>query len=70
MDVDLSRFQRQESSLTVVRGSLGTVLTNWTRLDDAVKKTLLTTALERVEDLVRVLEEDAGDLRLADAESK
>lgn len=70
MKVNPSKFQRQESSLTVVRGSIGTVLMNWSRLDDGLKQTLLATALERVEDLVLVLEEDAGQLRLGEGDSK
>lgn len=70
MEINLSRFQRRESSLTVIRGSVATVLSNWGRLDDSAKQALLTAALARVEDLVLLLEEEAGPLRLADVESK
>lgn len=70
MEINVARFQSQESSLTVLRGSIGTVLTNWSRLDDGVKQGLLATALQRVDDLVLFLEEDADQLRLADVESK
>lgn len=69
MEINLARFQRQEDSLTVVRGSVATVLNHWDRLDDALKQTLLQTALEKVEDLVEILEEQAGPHRLVDRQA-
>ena len=65
MEIDLDRFERRERALTVLRGSVATVMTHWDRLDENVKKSLLSSALEKIEELVAVLEEDAGPLRLS-----
>lgn len=66
MEVRFDSLERRENSLTVVRGCLGTVLMHWDRLDDAMKKTLLETALEKTVALVRNLEEDLRPLRVND----
>lgn len=68
MEVLPDSVQRRENSLTVVRGCLGTVLMHWDRLDDAMKKTLLETALEKTVALVRNLEEDLRPVRVSDLE--
>lgn len=65
MDIDLARFERRERALTVLRGSVATVMNHWDRLDESMKKLLLASALAKIEDLVAVLEEDAGPLRVA-----
>ena len=64
MDIDLDRFERRERALTVARGSVATVMAHWERLDESMKKVLLASALAKIEELVTVLEEDAGPLRL------
>ncbi len=63
MSHELSNLERREGDLTVVRGALGTVLSHWDDLDQASARELLTVALERVEDLVHILEEDCSPLR-------
>lgn len=60
----MGNIERREASLTVARGSVSTVLSYWDRLDEATKKTLLTAAIERIEDLVVCLEEDIRPLRI------
>jgi len=66
MEVRSDSIERRENSLTVVRGCLGTVLMHWDRMDDAMKKTLLETALEKTVALVRNLEEDLRPIRVGD----
>lgn len=66
MEIGIDSAARRENDLTVVRGSVGTVLAYWDRLDEGTKKTLLQSALVRVEDLVRILEEDVAPLRISD----
>ncbi|MEA2452744.1 MAG: hypothetical protein QOG04_1454 [Actinomycetota bacterium] len=68
MEIQLDSVQERENCLTVVRGCVGTVIANWDRLDDGMKKTLLETALNKTEDLVRNLENDVRPLRLSDDE--
>lgn len=63
MELDGHNIDRREASLTVARGSVSTVLANWDRLDEAVKKSLLEAAMARIEDLVVCLEEDVAPLR-------
>lgn len=66
MEINTDSMERRENGLTVVRGCVGTVLAYWDRLDEGTKKTLLEIALEKVEDLVRNLEEDVAPLRISD----
>ncbi len=66
MEIRPGSFQQRENALTVVRGCVGTVLQHWSRLDDAMKKTLLENALEKTEALVRILENDLKPLRISD----
>jgi hypothetical protein len=65
MEIDLISVQHRENCLTVVRGCVATVIAHWERLDEDMKKTLLETALEKTEDLVRNLEDDVRPLRLS-----
>ena len=69
MEIRLDSIQRRENALTIVRGCVGTVLQQWGRLDDAMKKTLLETALEKTEVLVRILEEDLKPLRVSHSDT-
>lgn len=66
IEIQLDSVHERENALTVVRGCLGTVMANWDRLDEGMKKTLLQTGLEKVEDLVRNLEQDVQALRSSD----
>ena len=66
MEIRPESCQQRENALTVVRGCIGTVLQHWSRLDDAMKKTLLENALEKTEALVRILENDLKPLRISD----
>lgn len=68
MDIEPDSIQRRENALTVVRGCIGTLLTHWDRLDEAMKKTLLESALDKTVTLVRNLEDDLKPLRISDAE--
>ena len=63
IEIHLDSVHERENALTVVRGCLGTVMANWDRLDEGMKKTLLQTGLQKVEDLVRNLEQDVQSLR-------
>jgi len=63
IEIQLDSVNERENCLTIVRGCLGTVMANWDRLDDGMKKTLLHTGLEKVEALVRNLEDDVKGLR-------
>ena len=63
MEIDLANLERRERDLTVIRGALGTVLSHWDEIDEASCRELLHAALERVEDLVQVLEHDCRPLR-------
>lgn len=63
IEIQLDSVHERENALTVVRGCLGTVMANWDRLDEGMKKTLLQTGLQKVEDLVRNLEQDVQALR-------
>ena len=65
MEIQLESVERRENSLTIVRGCVATVLNHWDRLDETAKKTLLSTAIDKVEDLVRNLEEDVAPLRVS-----
>ena len=65
MEIRPESCQQRENALTVVRGCVGTVLQHWGRLDDGMKKTLLETALEKTENLVRILEDDLRPLRVS-----
>ena len=65
MEIRPESCQQRENALTVVRGCVGTVLHQWSRLDDAMKKTLLETALGRIEILVHNLEDDLRPLRIS-----
>lgn len=64
IEIHLDSVHERENALTVVRGCLGTVMANWDRLDEGMKKTLLQTGLQKVEDLVRNLEHDVQSLRI------
>ena len=66
IEIRLDSVHERENALTVVRGCLGTVMAQWDRLDEGMKKTLLATGLEKVEDLVRNLEQDVQSLRTSD----
>ena len=67
MEIRPDSFQQRENALTVVRGCVGTVLQQWSRLEDGMKKTLLETALAKTETLVRILEDDLRPLRISHA---
>ena len=67
IEIHLDSVHERENCLTVVRGCLGTVIAHWDRLDEDMKKTLLQTGLDKVEDLVRNLESDVRSLRASDA---
>lgn len=64
MEIDIDSVHHRESCLTVVRGCIATVIAHWERLDEGLKRTLLETALEKTEELVRNLEEDVKPLRV------
>ncbi len=66
MDIAHGSIQRRENALTVVRGCIGTLLMQWDRLDEPMKKTLLETALDKTVTLVRNLEDDLRPLRISD----
>ena len=68
MNIEPDSIQRRENALTVVRGCIGTLLTQWDRLDEGMKKTLLESALDKTVTLVRNLEDDLKPLRISDAE--
>jgi hypothetical protein len=69
LEIRLDSVQERENHLTVVRGCLGTVLAHWDRLDEGMKKTLLQTGLDKVEDLVRNLEQDVRPLRASGSDA-
>jgi hypothetical protein len=66
IEIHMDSIQERENHLTVVRGCLATVIAHWDKLDDPMKMTLLTTGLDKVEDLVRNLERDVLKLRRSD----
>jgi hypothetical protein len=70
IEIHLDSVHERENCLTVVRGCIGTVIAHWDRLDEGMKKTLLQTSLDKVEDLVRNLEDDVKTLRASDAGSE
>lgn len=70
MEIHMDSMQHREDCLTVVRGCVATVIAYWDRLDDSMKKTLLETALDKTEDLVRNLEEDVAPLRISEARTE
>jgi hypothetical protein len=63
IEIEMDSVQERENCLTVVRGCLATVVAHWDRLDEPMKMTLLTTGLDKVEELVRNLEKDVRSLR-------
>lgn len=63
LQIHLDSVHERENSLTVVRGCVGTVLANWDRLEDGMKRSLLQTGLNQVIALVRNLEDDVKPLR-------
>lgn len=63
MESDHRNLERRETSLTVIRGALGTVLSHWDEIDPGAARELLTVALTHVEELVRVLEADYQPVR-------
>jgi hypothetical protein len=65
MEISADSVREREDCLTVVRGCVGTVVAHWDRLDEAMTKTLLETALEKIEDLVINLEHDVAPLRIS-----
>ena len=65
MEIRPESCQQRENALTVVRGCVGTVLHHWSRLDDAMKKTLLETALAKTVILVRNLEDELRTQRIS-----
>jgi hypothetical protein len=69
LEIQLDSVQERENHLTVVRGCLGTVLAHWDRLDDSMKRTLLQTGLDKVEDLVRNLEHDVRPLTMGGSDA-
>ena len=58
MEIGMDSLQQREDRLTVVRGCVGTVIAHWDRLGDGMRRTLLDTAMDKIEDLVRNLEDD------------
>lgn len=62
--IDLDRLQKREDSLTVVRGSLATVLAHWDRLSESERHDLLQAALDKTESLVALYSEDVAELHL------
>ena len=66
MEIGMDSVQQREDRLTVVRGCVGTVLANWDRLDEGMRKTLLGTAMSKIEDLVRNLGDDLAPLRISE----
>lgn len=69
LEIRLDSVQERENHLTVVRGSLGTVMAHWDRIDEDMKKALLQTALDKVEDLVRNLEQDVKPLTMTGSDA-
>lgn len=64
IEIRMDSVQERENCLTVVRGCLATVVAHWERLDEGMKMTLLTTGLDKVEELVRNLERDVRKIRM------
>ncbi|MDQ3964204.1 MAG: hypothetical protein M3277_09895 [Actinomycetota bacterium] len=64
VEFDTDRMNRQEDALTVVKGTLATVIHFWDRLNDKERTELLRVALEKTDQLVSMFEDDVSPRRL------
>ncbi len=63
IEFDTDRINRQEDALTVVKGTLATVIHFWDRLNDKERTELLRVALAKTDQLVSMFEDEVASFR-------